>query len=176
MVTIVAYDPAWPAAYAREAARIRPAFGPGLKALEHIGSTSVPGLCAKPIIDILAGVSAIDGVEGAEAALADMGYEALGEHGLEGRRYFRKRDADGTRRVHLHVYEVESDGFVRHLLLRDYLRLHPQRAQAYAALKQDIAVRAGSDRSAYVEGKSSFVAELEAEARAWRRRLDAVHG
>lgn len=130
----VSYDPAWPAAYMDEAARLVAALGPALVALHHIGSTTVPGLRAKPIIDLLAEGTSLAAVDRAAPQIVALGYEAMGAFGIQGRRYFRKTDAAG-RTHHLHAFEAGSPHVHRHLAFRDYLRAHPQEAAAYAALK-----------------------------------------
>lgn len=164
-VRVVPYDPRWPVEYAAEAARLREVFGPLAPAIHHIGSTSVPGLCAKPVIDILIEVSDIGAVDSLAPAMVALGYEALGEFGLPGRRYFRK---GGDRRTHhVHVFGAGTSEAARHLALRDYLRARPDKAAAYGRLKTELALRHPADIEAYMDGKDAFVKELEAEALAW---------
>jgi GrpB-like predicted nucleotidyltransferase (UPF0157 family) len=140
-----------------------------LIALHHIGSTSVPGLAAKPIIDMLAEVPTLDALDAASAKLDALGYEAMGAFGIEGRRYFRKTDPAGRRTHHLHAFERGSPHLVRHLAFRDYLRAHPEKAAAYGALKLAL-LEDGGSRETYQDAKAPFVAEIEREALAWRQR------
>src|SRR3954469_1722459 len=105
-VEVVDADPAWPAAFAAEAGRIRPALGPVYVAIHHVGSTSVPELAAKPGIDMLLEVESLDALDAAADAVEGLGYEGLGEFGLAGRRYFRKQSPAGVRTHHVHAYET----------------------------------------------------------------------
>lgn len=167
-VRVVPYDPDWPDRYEREAAALRPVFGAHLRALHHIGSTSVPGLSAKPVIDILAVDDAIEDVDAVAPALAALGYEGLGENGIPGRRYFRK---GGDRRTHqIHAFGVQSaEAIERHLAVPAFLRDHPEEAEAYGRLKAEVAARHPFDIYGYMDGKDAFVKALEARALAWRR-------
>jgi GrpB-like predicted nucleotidyltransferase (UPF0157 family) len=169
-VRVVAYDAEWPQRFAAERERLVPVFGPNLVALHHIGSTSVPGLRAKPIIDMLPVVRAIEAVDGLTAALAALGYEGLGEFGLAGRRYFRKGGDDRTHQ--LHVYGVGSTAALeRHLAVPAYLRAHPAERERYGELKAALAARHPEDIFAYMDGKDVFMKGLEAKAVAfWRAR------
>ena len=132
---LVAHDSSWSLDFERESGAIAPLVGPGLIAIHHVGSTAISGIMAKPIIDMLAVVSDLDVLEAATPALAHLGYEAKGEFGLPGRRYFRKSSEDGVRTHHLHGYQVGSPEITRHLAFRDYLIAHPESARAYEALK-----------------------------------------
>ncbi|MFZ4689929.1 MAG: GrpB family protein [Polymorphobacter sp.] len=159
-VTLAPHDPAWVQAFAAEAVAISAAV-PGLT-LHHIGSTAIPGILAKPIIDMLGDVPALRLVEAASPRLAALGYQVMGAFGIEGRRYFRKDDARGNRTHHLHVFASGSAHLVRHLAFRDYLRAHPDVAAAYAATKAALA-----HRDDYADAKAPFVRATEAEALAW---------
>ena len=158
-------DPGWPAAFAAEAARIAPALGPRV-ALHHVGSTSVPGPEAKPIIDVLVAAPALADLDAAAPAMAALGYEAMGALGIEGRRGFR-RIVGGVRTHHLHGFEEGSPHVARHLAFRDDLRAHPEEAAAYGALKRDLAARHPGDWSAYCDGKAERVDATEARALLW---------
>ncbi len=165
MVEVVSYDADWPVAFGQEVARIAPAFGEGLVAIHHIGSTSVPGLAAKPILDMLPEVSDIVVADAAVERLEALGYEGLGAYGIPGRRYFRRTVA-GRRTHHLHAFATGSDGLKRHVVLRDYLRAHPEEAAAYGGLKLRLAAEV-ADMETYLDGKDAFVKVLEARALAW---------
>ncbi len=164
-IRLADYDPEWPERFEQEAARIREAAGDHLLALEHIGSTAVPGLAAKPVVDMLGGTETLADADACVGPLEAIGYEYVPELEAElpERRYFR-RTADGRHTHHLHVVEVGSEFFERHRDFRDYLRDHPEAAARYEALKRELAAEHRHDVAAYTEGKSDFVAEIEARA------------
>ena len=166
-VTVVPYDPEWPRRFERERALIARALHGSDASIEHIGSTAVPELGAKPIIDILVGVSALSVVESRIPDLEAEGYEYVPKYEAQipDRRYFRKPIVR-PRTHHLHC--VVRDGAIwrRHLLFRDYLRAHPEAAAEYLELKQRLASRHRADRTAYTEAKSSFIESLLEKASA----------
>ncbi len=165
-VEVVDYDPRWPEWYAQEAAELRQAFGQTLVALEHIGSTSVPGLPAKPIVDIQAVVQTLADAHHAAPVLAALGWQQ-GVFALdpETRLYFKKYNASGVRTWQLHVYEPSHPAASAHRLFRDYLRAHPEEAERYAALKSELAERFHFDRLAYNDAKTDYVEAVLAKAR-----------
>lgn len=170
-VAIVPYDPDWPSLFEQEAARLRATLPQELIGrIEHFGSTAVPGLAAKPIIDMLVEVVSLDEVRDRIAPiLQDRGYEffwrpsALGGHDVA-YAWFIKRDADGRRTHHIHMLEADSKDWER-LLFRDYLIEHPGEAAAYAALKRRAAAEHGGDRQAYARAKSDFIEGIMRKAR-----------
>ena len=164
-VAIVDYDPRWPRQFEEEKARILAATDSQVVAVEHIGSTAVPGLAAKPIIDILAGIRHLEVARACIAPLATIGYEYVPEYETElpERRYFRKGPRE-ARTHHVHLVEVEGAFWRRHLAFRDYLRAHPEEAKRYAALKRALAAKFGEDREAYTDGKTAYVRGIEAKA------------
>lgn len=167
-VLVVDYNPAWPSMFEVEAARIAEALGGNLVAIHHIGSTSVPGLKAKPVIDMLPVVKDIALVDERTPNMVALGYEAMGEFGLPGRRYFRK--GDPVRTYHVHVYALGSvQEIERHVAVRDYLRTHPEVARQYGELKAQLAAEFPDDREAYMDGKDAFVKAMEKDALAWKR-------
>ena len=163
-VEIAEYDPAWPEAYERERAAIAEALVGHALAIEHVGSTSVPGLGAKPIVDIMIGLRALADHARCVAPLASLSYEHKGEYGIPGRHYFR-RPVRGPRTHQLHMVEHGRDFWVRHLLFRDYLRRNPDEAAAYQRLKLRLAARFGSDIEGYTEAKTEFIESALAKAR-----------
>jgi GrpB-like predicted nucleotidyltransferase (UPF0157 family) len=162
-VEIRPYDPGWPRLAADEIKQVGNALE--AKAVEHIGSTSVPGLAAKPIIDLLAGLDAPELPPERVAAMEELGYEYLGEYGLPGRLYFRKGD---PRTFHVHAVELGGRQWARHLAVRDYLRSSPEEVALYAAAKHSVAAAASGDWDAYCDGKGAFVDDLERRALRWR--------
>ncbi len=163
-ITVVDYDPAWPTRFAAERALLAPIFGDEALAIWHIGSTAVPGLAAKPIIDIMVVVRDMAAVDALAPQFAAVGYEYLGEFGLPRRRYLRKGGDERTHQIHIFGLESEAQ-IVRHLALRDYLRGHD--TTAYAQLKRQLAQRYPYDIEGYCDGKDALVKELEQQALAW---------
>jgi GrpB-like predicted nucleotidyltransferase (UPF0157 family) len=164
-VRISSYDASWPARYERESKRLLAALGGLVLGMEHIGSTSIGGLLAKPTIDILIGARDLEVGEQAVARMADLGYEYRGEMGVPGRRYFRKGDRY-PRDFNVHFVVWGGQLWNDHLAFRDYLRSHPKRAQEYAALKRQLlATPGGAARSSYAAGKEPFIAETLKRAR-----------
>lgn len=161
------YDPAWRAAFQREAERLLADWPDLIVELHHIGSTSVPGLIAKPIVDIAVAVWQLQEVDLRAETLTGRGYEAMGEFGIAGRRYFRK-ESDGAG-IHLHVFQAGDANIRRHLRFRDYLIAHPETAQEYANLKQELAKQEWETTSEYAEAKTEFIRGIEARAAAWQR-------
>ena len=156
-VVVVDYDSSWPARYERERASIVAALGDvmeGVAGIEHVGSTAVPGLAAKPIIDIMVGVRELPVGERCIQPLESLGYEYRGDAGIPGRYYFRKGN---PRSHHLHMVQHGTEFWQRHLLFRDLLRERPAVAQEYAALKKELAVQYRTDRLAYTEAKTPFI-------------------
>lgn len=153
-VALVDYDPAWPAMFAMLAARAAAALAPIPARVEHVGSTSVPDLPAKPVIDLDVIVTAAD-VPHAIERLAALGYVHEGDHGLLGRQAFRW--PLGEPRHHLYLCTPDTPACRDHILFRDHLRSHPEVARDYAALKRTLAARYAADRSAYQAGKAGFI-------------------
>ena len=163
-IEIAPYDPAWPGAFERERAAILGALGDLVFAIEHVGSTSVPGLGAKPIIDIMIGVRSLADGEKCVRPLEGLGHEYRGEAGIPGRLFFRKF-VEGVRTYHLHMVEQGGDYWQRTILFRDYLRRNPDEAAAYDRLKRGLAARFGSDIEGYTEAKTEFIESALAKAR-----------
>ena len=128
----------------------------------------MPGLAAKPIIDIMPVVRSLGAVDGSRAALESLGYEYLGEFGIPGRRYMRKGGDERTHQIHIFQQDNRAD-IDRHLAVRDYLRCHPADAKAYGELKARLAAEHPYDIEAYCDGKDAFVQELEQKALAFCR-------
>jgi GrpB-like predicted nucleotidyltransferase (UPF0157 family) len=168
-VEIRSYDPAWTRRAADESSRVRKALG--AVTVEHVGSTSIPGLAAKPIVDLLAGLRSFDLPPERIAAMGRLGYEFLGEYGLPGRLYFRR----GVPRAYqVHAVEVGGGHWTRHLAVRDFLRRHPGEAEGYAAEKRRAAQVADGDWERYCDEKSAYVDALERRAVVWRRSGEGV--
>lgn len=157
-------DPGWPAQAARYADAWRAHVG-GLVAVHHIGSTSVPGLPAKPIIDLLAVLADEAAADAARPDLEALGYEWMGAFGLPGRRYVRLSDAKtGARRVHAHAYVQGHADIRRHLAFRDALRANAALRAAYTSVKASCAARHPDGGAAYGACKSDWIVKAEAKA------------
>lgn len=166
-VIIADYDPQWPVQFQQEYARLRAAVGDAFVSIDHAGSTAVPNLAAKPIIDIFAGVRDLADVPPLIPPLEALDYEYVpeNERDMPMRRYFRRRiDV----KVNLHIWSVSQGEIERYLLFRDYLREHPVAASQYAALKRELALHFRDDRDAYTEAKTEFVTDALRKALVWR--------
>ena len=169
-VIVVEYDPVWPSLFEEEKARLLAVVGDHIEDIQHIGSTAVPGLGAKPIIDIQMSLRDLALVEKCVGPLESIGYEYLGEYGVPGRPFFHKpaRRPFAERTHHLQIVEKGGEEWRKVLLLRDSLRAHPEVAQQYHLLKRALASQFGTDRVGYTEAKTAFVrsvlekAEMEA--------------
>ena len=164
-VRVVPYDRAWPRLFADEQRRLNAILaqeGVAL-AIEHTGSTSIPGLAAKPILDILAGAADPAALARAIDTLQRADYIYRGEQGIPGRHFFRRGD---PRQYHIHLTITGSDFWRDHLLFRDHLRANPGVAAEYATLKDALAKRYPFDRESYIEGKTEFVRRVLRDA-AW---------
>ncbi len=164
-VALVPHDPAWAARAEGLIAALHAAGAGVFRAVHHMGSTAIPGIPAKPVIDLLAEVEALDAVEGAQASLAALGWRWRGENGLVGRRYFTRDDPEtGTRAAHLHVYASGDPAIAWHLAFRDRLRAEPATAGAYAQEKARCAALHPDDSATYTACKQAWTDSVAAEA------------
>lgn len=161
-IVVVDYDPEWVCMYEEERTRIVSLIGAYLEEIHHVGSTSIPGLAAKPIIDILAIVPDIRAVEHCVKPLESLDYAYFGENGIPGRHYFRK-PSDITfhqHTHHIHMMERSHEQVYAMLNFRDYLRRYPEAVQAYQDLKKELATKYSGDRDAYTDAKQPFVRSI----------------
>jgi GrpB-like predicted nucleotidyltransferase (UPF0157 family) len=154
-VVIVDYDPRWPDLFQKLRAPVAAALGDLVVTVAHVGSTAVPGLAAKPIIDIDVVVRSVTDIPEAIVCLAALGYIHRGDLGISGREAFVS--PAGKPRHHLYLCALDCDELRRHLLFRDYLLTHPNDAMSYVELKKAAAIRFTNDRAAYNEAKTLFV-------------------
>ena len=147
---------------------MRAALGADVVAVEHIGSTAVPGLAAKPVIDISVGLRRAELAAERIAVMERLGYEYLGENGLPGRLFFRKDEA-GRRTHHVHAVEHDGEHWHRHRAFRDYLRAHPEEAASYAAEKRRLSAESDTHEE-YWERKQAYVGPLFERAWSWYGR------
>lgn len=173
-IVVAPYDPFWPERFRSLARSLRAALGPVALRLDHIGSTSVPGLAAKPVIDLQISVATLDPSAPFRLPLERLGWHFRADNDDLTKRYFR--EPSGSRRTHLHVRRAGSFSEQSALLLRDFLRATPSRAAAYAALKLSLASLQPHDRSAYTESKSPFIWETLQLADRWAQSTGWLPG
>jgi GrpB-like predicted nucleotidyltransferase (UPF0157 family) len=160
-VRLVPHCEDWASEYAQEEDALRRILGTKIIDVQHIGSTAVPGLAAKPILDLSIAVKSMSEVDGLIPLLAMHGYEDMGEFGVPGRRFFAKGE---PRTHHLHIVAEDSDHWSRYLLFRDYLRSSPDIARHYSTMKQSLAKQYAENRAAYTAAKSKFIERTVADA------------
>ena len=160
------YQERWALWYEEERQVLLNAIGDSISAIEHFGSTSIPGMVAKPIIDILLGVMDLEETDGIIQKLKSLGYEFLGESGIPGRLYFRKR---GHNAINVHVVGYGEPIWNNNLILRDYLRVHDEEAKWYGDLKREIVRNGVETLLDYSDQKSEFVSRLLERAQSWKR-------
>ena len=153
-IIVTDYDPRWPAEYEKESEKIKAILGENCVAIYHIGSTAVPGLAAKPIIDIMPVVRSLEKTD-----------QKSSEFEKEG--YLRKGQDERTHQVHIFEEKNKAD-ITRHLAVRDYLRTHREAAEQYGCLKTELAKVYPYDIEGYCDGKEEFVKKLEQEALLWK--------
>ena len=169
MILVVEHRPDWAMNFEQEASRINLALGNVVVQVHHIGSTAICHTKAKPVIDMLLEVDSLESLDQKSPSLEALGYEAKGEFGIPGRRYFRLDDAAGRRTHQLHAFEAGSRNAVRHIAFRDYMRAHPAIAVEYGKLKERLARDNPDDMQAYIDGKDAFVKEHERLALHWNQ-------
>jgi len=167
-VEVVPHDPKWQEVFEVESQRVTDALGENVVAIHHIGSTAIPGIYAKPIIDLLIEVKDIVKMDRQSSSMESLGYEVMGEFGILGRRYFRKNSQEGVRTHHIHTFKVGSEQVERHLSFRDYMIAHPEDAQRYSELKRRLAREYPANIDGYVNGKDGFIQEMDKKAAWWR--------
>jgi GrpB-like predicted nucleotidyltransferase (UPF0157 family) len=171
-IQVVDYDPEWPNLFQQVRERVWPSIRDFAIAIEHVGSTSVPGLAAKPVLDIDVVIPSPSEIQLAITRLSSLGYSHRGDLGIEDREAFTA-PADGPAH-HLYVCPSESVGLLNHLTLRDHLRAHPSDIDKYSTLKKSLAEECSGDINSYVEGKTGFILEILARHRFSAERLESI--
>ena len=166
MITIAEYNPEWPRIFRDLASGIRSAIGPAALRIDHIGSTSIPGLAAKPIIDIQISVTSFEPMDPYRRPLEESGFEYRNKNPELTKRYF-KEPQGVTERTHIHVRRAGSFSEQYSLLFRDYMRCHAAAASEYAGLKLKLAEQHRDDRNAYTEAKDAFLWDIIRRADRW---------
>lgn len=163
-VRITGYSARWPAAFDREAAALRAALGDAAQDLQHIGSTAVPGMDAKPIIDIAVQVASFRDLSRIVESLQKLDYTHHGEYGLPGRQFFTRGNPV---KFHVHVVEKDSEHWRRWILLRDYLRANERARESYTRFKRMLAAQHADNRKAYTAAKQPFIDRMMQDAESW---------
>lgn len=166
-IELVPYQTQWEELFQKEAQALSDVLGDELTTLHHIGSTAIPGIFAKPIIDMLPVVKKIEAIDQLTPSLEALGYEAYGEFGMLGRRFFVKLK-NGKRIFHVHIFQEGHPDIERHVRFRDYLRSHESEAQAYSELKKELVKKSPDDIEKYCWGKEDFVKAIEIKSFLWR--------
>ncbi|MGB3403961.1 MAG: GrpB family protein [Microcoleaceae cyanobacterium] len=166
-VEVVPHNPDWKNLFAAEAKQWLNLLNSDVIAIHHIGSTAIPNIHAKPIIDLLIVVKDIDNVDKNNTAITAENYDIMGEFGIVGRRYFRKHNSAGNRTHHIHIYQQDSPEIQRHLAFRDYMITHPEDAKEYSKLKQELALKHPEDIESYMDGKDQFIKDIDQKAVEW---------
>jgi GrpB-like predicted nucleotidyltransferase (UPF0157 family) len=161
MIIVVDPDPNWPLQFTEESGKLRREFGNEAVHLEHIGSTAVPGLCAKPVIDILVSVHHLYKADHYSHILNEMGYKNI-PHDDDAKRLFWSKGMPRTH--HLHIVHHRTWSYWKHIFFRDYLRSHPEEIERYGDLKRESAKRFRDDRQAYVDSKEKMIEEMTSAA------------
>lgn len=168
-IEVVPYNNKWPLIYKNEAARIQAALGDNFKAIHHIGSTAIPGMISKPVIDIMLECESLDNKEKLAPLLESLGYENLRRQIIPHRSFFSRKMTEDVS-FHLHIYEAGDPQVRRHVHFRDYLIAHPQVANEYAELKAKLALVHRDDMFQYTLGKTKLVHDIDAKAKKWKGR------
>jgi GrpB-like predicted nucleotidyltransferase (UPF0157 family) len=157
-VELVPHSDEWATRAGEESDRIAAALGSNLLLVHHVGSTAIPSICAKPILDLMPEVHSLDSLDAAKAALQGLGYEWWGEYGIRGRRYCTQNDAvTGRRLVQLHCFRTSDPEIERHVAFRDYLRAHPETALAYDREKRRCRDLHPDDSHFYTDAKAAWI-------------------
>lgn len=157
IIELFPHDESWHQLFAEEKAKLEEAIGEQVLAIEHVGSTSICGILAKPVLDIAVAIEKYSDGDECIKPLENLGYEYRGEHGIPERHYFVRGE---PRTHHLHMVELKSDFWHSHLLFRDYLRQNPQVAREYENLKKDLMKTHDENRDAYQTGKTEFIEKV----------------
>ena len=165
-ILVVPYNSDWPAMFRQERDEIAVALGDTAAAIHHIGSTSIPRMAAKPLIDIVLEVPDLAALDAKTERMESLGYEAMGEFGISGRRFFRKENPQKIRTHHIHAFAAGDEQIARHLRFRDLMIAHPQWAKSYSDLKKRVAA-ANDEIEGYMEGKDVFIKRADEVALVW---------
>lgn len=163
-VEVIPYDAAWVKKFLEERLQLLAILDANVVSIDHIGSTAIPDMPAKPVIDILISVIKINTVDAYNDKMVTFGYEIKGEFGIVGRRFFLK-NVNGERSYHVHIFQHGNPELQRHIKFRDYMITHPAEAAQYAELKIKLAQLFPDNITAYCEGKNNFIKEIDQKSK-----------
>ena len=166
IIELEKHNKRWSSDFDKEVATIKGILSEKLMAAFHIGSTAISGIRAKPVIDILLEVRSIKDMDIHNKAFEVLGYEAKGENGIKGRRYFRK--GKNARTHHIHIFESGNPEIERHRLFVEFMNAHPDRAAEYEILKMELSSKYKQESEKYSQGKSVFIHNIDLEALKWK--------
>ncbi|RKD30022.1 GrpB family protein [Thermohalobacter berrensis] len=167
-VEVVSYNSDWENKFKEEAKEIEKVLRDILINIYHIGSTAIPNIKAKPVIDILVEVEDIDKVDKYNQGMEKLGYEPMGEYGIPKRRFFIK--GGNNRTHHVHIFQRGNEEIERHINFKEYMIAHPNEAEKYSKLKEELSKKYKYDIESYVEGKSKFIREIDKKAKLWKEK------
>lgn len=167
-IEVVPHNTEWPALFEEEKKALLDLDIPTVQRIHHIGSTAVDDLAAKPIIDILMEVDSLESLDQNQKKIEELGYESMGEFGIEGRRYYRKGKELRTHQIH--AFLVSDPHSLRHIAFRDYLRSNQDIKKEYEALKLVVASKCENNIDRYCEGKNDFIQMHEKLAVEWKKQ------
>jgi GrpB-like predicted nucleotidyltransferase (UPF0157 family) len=168
VIEVVPYDPKWKDDYLKESEIIKGIMKDEIIETYHIGSTSIPGIAAKPVIDILVEVGDINNIDSYNRDMEKLGYIAKGEYGIQGRRFFMKGLYNRTH--HVHIFQTGNPEISRHINFRDYMIQHSDEARKYGDLKKELAVKFRYDIDGYCKGKDAFIKDIDRKVRELKER------
>ncbi|WP_330577918.1 GrpB family protein [Alkaliphilus pronyensis] len=167
IIEVVPYNPHWVEEFQKESKKLFRILSKEAIEIHHIGSTSIPGISAKPVIDIMIVVKDINKIDEYNNELEELGYIPKGEYGIKGRRFFLKGLYNRTH--HLHVFEKGNQEVAKHLNFKSYMICHPNEAKEYEELKKELAQKHKYDNVAYCKGKDAFIKNIDEKAGEWAR-------
>jgi len=166
-VEVVSYSPNWKDMYKEESEKIKNVLSDIIIDIHHVGSTAIPGIKAKPVIDILVEVKDIEGVDQHNHKMKELGYEVMGEYGIPKRRFFRK--GGNNRTHHIHIFQVGNEEIERHVNFKEYLIAHPDKAREYSKLKEKLVNKYTYDVENYTNSNSDFIKEVDKKVKLWKK-------
>jgi len=167
VIEVVPYNSQWKEDYLKEMGKIILIMNDEIIDIHHIGSTSIPGIYAKPVIDILIGVVDIKNIDKYNGEMDTLGYVCQGEYGIKGRRFFMKGLYNRTH--HIHIFQSDNPEILRHINFRDYMISHLGEARIYSELKREMAIKFRYDIEGYCNGKDAFIKDIDIKAERWAK-------
>ncbi len=165
IIEVVPYNPQWKLEYEKEAAKLSDILKDEIVSIHHIGSTAIPGISAKPVIDIMIEVRDISKIDSYNSHMEVLDYIVRGEGGMAGRRFFMKGLYNRTH--HVHIFQTGNPELAKHLIFRDYMIEHSDEAKSYERLKQELAESFRLDSVGHVNGKDAFIKDIDKKAKIW---------